>query len=43
MVRAQAANSLEDISLWDVGFGANTERFQGLVPLWFHLCPLSVL
>ena len=31
------------ISLWDIGFGANTERFQGLVPLWSHLCLLSVL
>ena len=30
------------ISLWDVRFHANTERFQGLVPLWSHLCPLSV-
>ena len=30
------------ISLWDVQFHANTERFQGLVPLWSHLCPLSV-
>ena len=30
------------ISLWDVRFGANTERFQGSVPLSPHLCPLSV-
>ena len=30
------------ISLWDTAFGANTERFQGLVPLLPHLCPLSV-
>ena len=30
------------LSLWDVRFHANTERFQGLVPLWSHLCPLSV-
>ena len=30
------------ISLWDVQLHANTERFQGLVPLWSHLCPLSV-
>ena len=30
------------ISLGDVRFHANTERFQGLVPLWSHLCPLSV-
>ena len=30
------------ISLWDTVFGANTERFQGLVPLLPHLCPLSV-
>ena len=30
------------IALWDVQFHANTERFQGLVPLWSHLCPLSV-
>ena len=30
------------ISLWDVTFHANTERFRGLVPLLPHLCPLSV-
>ena len=30
------------ISLWDVRFPANTERFQGLVPLWSNFCPLSV-
>ena len=30
------------ISLGDIRFHANTERFQGLVPLWPHLCPLSV-
>ena len=30
------------ISLWDTAFGANAERFQGLVPLLPHLCPLSV-
>ena len=30
------------ISLRDVRFGAYTERFQGLVPLSPHLCPLSV-
>ena len=30
------------ISLWDTGFPANTERFQGLVRLSPHLCPLSV-
>ena len=30
------------ISLRDIRFGANTERFQGLVPLSPHLCPLSV-
>ena len=34
--------ALTGISLWDVRFHANTERFQGLVPLWSHLCPLSV-
>ena len=31
------------ISLRDVGFHANTEGFQGSVPLLPHLCPLSVL
>ena len=30
------------ISLWDVTFHANTERFRGSVPLLPHLCPLSV-
>ena len=30
------------MSLGDIRFHANTERFQGLVPLWPHLCPLSV-
>ena len=30
------------ISLGAVVFHANTERFQGLVPLLLHLCPLSV-
>ena len=30
------------ISLWDAYFHANTEIFQGLVPLLPHLCPLSV-
>ena len=30
------------ISLWDTAFGANTERFQGFLPLLPHLCPLSV-
>ena len=31
-----------DISVWDTGFHANTERFQGLVPFLPHLCPLTV-
>ena len=31
-----------NISLWDVTFHANTERFRGSVPLLPHLCPLSV-
>ena len=31
-----------NISLGDVRFRANTERFQGSVPLLPHLCPLSV-
>ena len=31
------------ISLRDVESRANTERFQGSVPLLPHLCPLSVL
>ena len=31
------------ISLWDVGLGANTERFRPLVPLLPHLCLLSAL
>ena len=31
------------ISLWDVGFYANTERFRVLVPLLPHLCLLSAL
>ena len=30
------------ISLGDVRFHANTECFQGSVPLLPHLCPLSV-
>ena len=30
------------ISLWDGQEPANTERFQGLVPLLPRLCPLSV-
>ena len=30
------------ISLGVFAFHANTERFQGLVPLLPHLCPLSV-
>ena len=30
---------VDNISLWDTAFGANTERFQGLVPLLPHLCP----
>ena len=34
--------SLRRISLGVVAFHANTERFQGLVPLLLHLCPLSV-
>ena len=40
-VRAPCDNA-PHISLWDVGFGANTERFQGLVPFLPHLYPLSV-
>ena len=36
------AGAPESISLWDTAFGVNTERFQGLVPLLPHLCPLSV-
>ena len=30
------------ISVWDVWNGADTERFQGSVPLLPHLCLLSV-
>ena len=30
------------LSLWDTAFGANTKRFEGLVPLLPHLCPLSI-
>ena len=37
-----ALTMMFDISLGDIRFHANTERFQGLVPLWPHLCPLSV-
>ena len=35
-------HSYEPISLWDTGFPANTDRFQGLVRLSPHLCPLRV-
>ena len=34
--------SILHISLGVDTFPANTERFQGLVPLWPHLCSLSV-
>ena len=40
--RPHAGLKAPHTSLGDVRFHANTERFQGLVPLWSHLCPLSV-
>ena len=41
-IRAPRVQICQQISLGDVRFRANTERFQGSVPLLPHLCPLSV-
>ena len=41
-LKTECANN-SVISLWDVGFPANTERFRVPVPLLPHLCLLSAL
>ena len=40
--RKNPNQSIPGTSLWDGGEGANTERFQGSVPLLPDLCSLSV-